>query len=166
MLNAHLVKTDAETARDTALTARMNVYYHERRKAYWGKRESIGKVLVAGLSAIGSAPVAGAPFWLGYAAVLAAIVGTLLIAFRLDRKVETHATLAARYVIHAQDFERMMRTGNYDDVVRIVESFEQTERIESELEGEPDHIEIKRARERLIEQIGLNNAPTVAASAL
>ncbi len=162
MLSAHLVKSDADTARDTALTARMNVYYHERRKCFWGKWETRGKVLAAILSALGSVPVVGGPSFWGYAAILATVVGAFLVAFRLDKKVETHATLAARYLIHAQDFERMIRRDCYDDISRVVESFDQTERIESQFEGEPDHEEIERCRRRVMEQTGIADAPATA----
>ncbi len=162
MLSAHLVKSDADTARDTALTARMNVYYHERRKAFWSRRETGGKAIAAIMSAVGASPVAGSPGWLGYFALAAAAIGGLLVVLRLDRKVEIHATLAARYLIHAQDFERMMRGGKQDDIVRLVESFEQTERIESEFEGEPSHKELKRAQERVLKETGQTETPAAA----
>ncbi len=155
MLSVIEVKSDRDRAWDTALSAKMNFYYHQRLAARWGKFDFWGKIILAIMAAAGSLPTLGTgPKELGWLACASALFGAFVVILRVDRKLGVHASLSARCLAHAQDLERAFHSEEFTDLDRLIEAYNQTERFEAEQEGEANQKLLEKSQAKVLKEIG------------
>lgn len=155
MLSVSEVKSDRARAWEAALNAKMNFYYHRKISSRWGALDFWGKILLAAMAAVGALPtIAVGPKWLGWFAFVSAFLGAVVITMRIDRKLEVHSSLAARYLAHSQDLERAFHRDDFLELERLLEAYDQTERFEAEQEGEPNQKLLERYQEKVLKEIG------------
>jgi hypothetical protein len=135
----------------------MNQNYHQRLRTRWSRIDVWCKVVAGLLSLVSSFTLAGLPGWVSWAGVGAFAIVGLLVVVRVDRKLETHTSLACRYLAHAQSFERIFKSGDYSELPSAVQLYDQTERFEAEQEGQGQQGLLEQAQSRVLEEIG---APT------
>lgn len=139
------------------LNARMNQYYHQKLRTRWSRIDVSCKVVAGVLSLVSSFSLAGLPGWVSWAGVGAFAIVGLLVVLRVDRKLETHTSLACRYLGHAQTFERIFKSGDYSELQSAAQAYEQTERYEAEQEGQGKQWLLEQAQSRVLAELG---APT------
>lgn len=155
MLNINGVKSADARAWDSALSSKMNYYYHLRIRSRWGKFDLLSKIVIALIAGLGAISAAGAgPKWLAWASLTSSVLGLLVVAIRVDRKLDVHTSLATRYLAHFQDFERLLEKGDLTDLERLTEAYNQTERFESEQEGEADYKLLQEFQSKVLTEIG------------
>lgn len=155
MLSVLEVKSDRVRAWEATLSAKMNFYYHRRLSGRWGAFDFWSKIVFALMASVGSLPALGVgPKELGWVAFTSALLGAVVVALRVDRKLEVHSSLAARYLTHSQELERAFHRDDFLELERMLEAYNQTERFEAEQEGEPDQRLLEKYQNRVLKEIG------------
>jgi hypothetical protein len=155
MLSVAEVKSDRDRAWETALSAKMNFYYHQRISARWGMFDFWGKIALAVMAAVGSLPALDVgPKELGWVAFASALLGAIVVTLRVDRKLGVHASLSARYLAHSQELERVFHREDFLELERLIEAYNQTERFEAEQEGSANQRLLEKSQDKVLREIG------------
>jgi hypothetical protein len=155
MLNVAEVKSDRDRAWETALSAKMNFYYHLKLSTRWGMFDFWSKIVLAVMAAVGALPGLNVgPKELGWVAFASALLGAIVVALRVDRKLSVHASLSARYLAYSQDLERVFHREDFSELERLLDAYNQTERFEAEQEGESDQGLLAESQARVLKEIG------------
>lgn len=144
---------------DNALTARLNIIYHQRRVAHFEKLDRALRIVAAALASGGvtaAVKFVDSPGLVVLVGFVAAVVGVLSPILSYPERIKVSATLLPQYVKAHQTLARLYQSGKYEDadVKSALEMLDRIAIVEADKERAPDPSMLQQAQAALHRELG------------